>query len=544
MKIFRFPAPSVATLGNLAVFAALFVACAWLYGLQRETIGWADPGARRLVGAAICLAFYAAFCWRVVRRHVRRAQEALGERTPAAIEAAPLLVAFASQTGFAELIAVRTARSLREAGMPVRLESLARLDADDLAGVERALFIVSTYGEGDPPDLAAAFARRSMTRAVDLSRLQYGLLALGDREYVHFCGFGHALDTWLRRQQARRLFDLVEVDNGDEGALRHWQHQLGVISGATDQPDWTAPRYARWRLAARRLLNEGSSGGPCFHVELVPENAGDAHWQAGDVAEIGPRNAARDVEAVLAAANLAGSTLFEGETVRARLMRSQLPDAGAVAGRDWRAWIGELAPLAHREYSIASLPSDGAVHLLIRQWRRPDGRLGVGAGWLTEYAGVGESVDVRLRTNTNFHMPADARPLILVGNGTGIAGLRALLKARVAAGHRRNWLVFGERRAAADFLYGDEWRAWQEQGWLERLDLAFSRDQAERIYVQHRLAAAADTLRAWIDDGAAIYVCGSLAGMAPGVHAALVDAVGAERVERLVAEGRYRRDVY
>jgi sulfite reductase (NADPH) flavoprotein alpha-component len=404
--------------------------------------------------------------------------------------------------------------------------------------------VVSTYGEGDPPDLAAAFARRSMTREADLSGLQYGVLALGDREYVHFCGFGHALDRWLRHQRARPLFDLVEVDNGDEGALRHWQHQVGVISGATDQPDWAAPRYARWRLASRRLLNAGSAGGPCFHVELVPENPADARWQAGDVAEIGPRNAAVDVEALIAAANVAGSTLFEGETVRARLLRSRLPEPASIAGRDWRAWIGELAPLAHREYSIASLPADGAVHLVVRQWRRPDGRLGVGAGWLTEYAAIGDTVDLRLRMNTNFHMPADARPLVLVGNGTGIAGLRALLKARIAAGHRRNWLVFGERQAAVDFLYGDELRAWQAQGWLERLDLAFSRDQAERVYVQHRLAAAAGALRAWVDEGAAVYVCGSLAGMAPGVHAALVEALGAACVEQLAAEGRYRRDVY
>ncbi|HVK80300.1 MAG TPA: sulfite reductase flavoprotein subunit alpha, partial [Verrucomicrobiae bacterium] len=154
------------------------------------------------------------------------------------------------------------------------------------------------------------------------------------------------------------------------------------------------------------------------------------------------------------------------------------------------------------------------------------------------------TVDVRLRRNTNFHAPPDARPLILIGNGTGLAGLRALLKARIAAGHRRNWLLFGEREAAVDFLYGDELRAWQAQGWIERLDLAFSRDQAERVYVQHRLAQASGALRLWVDDGAAIYVCGSLAGMAPGVHAVLLDALGAGRIEQLVAAGRYRRDVY
>lgn len=541
MKKSRFSMPDAATFGNAAVLVALAAAFAWLALVQREAIVWTDPGARRLVGAALCVAIYAGLCWRGVRCRARREAQAALANAPAA--ANPILVAFASQTGFAEQLAVRTAQSLRAAGAAVRLESLAALNAEDLAGVERALFVVSTYGEGDPPDLAAAFARRSMSRDVPLPNLHYGLLALGDRDYVHFCGFGHALDRWLRHQGARPLFDLVEVDNGDAGALRHWQHQVGVLSGATDEADWAAPRYASWRLAERRLLNAGSRGGPCFHVALVPPDSADLQWDAGDVAEIGPRNAPADVDALLAAIGVAGSTLVEGETLRARLMRSRLPETAPTA-RDWRERVSALEPLAHREYSIASLPADGALHLVVRQWRRPDGRLGIGAGWLTEHVPVGGAVDVRLRKNTNFHAPPDARPMILVGNGTGLAGLRALIKARIAAGRRRNWLLFGEREAAVDFLYGDELRAWHARGDLERLDLAFSRDQAERVYVQHKLAQAGDALRAWVDDGAAIYVCGSLEGMAPGVHAVLVDTLGAERVEQLVAQGRYRRDVY
>lgn len=541
MKKSRFSMPDATTFGNAAVLVALAAVFTWLAFVQHEAIVWTDPGARRLVGAGLCIAIYAGLCWRGARRRAQREAQATLANAPAA--AKTILVAFASQTGFAEQLATRTAQSLRAAGAAVRLESLAALSAEDLVNVERALFVVSTYGEGDPPDLAAAFARRSMSRDVPLPNLHYGLLALGDRDYVHFCGFGHALDRWLRHQSARPLFDLVEVDNGDAGALRHWQHQVGVLSGATDAADWAAPRYAPWRLAERRLLNAGSRGGPCFHVALVPPNASDLQWEAGDVAEIGPRNAPAHVDAWLAAAGVAGSTLIEGETLRARLMRSRLPET-APASHDWRERVGALEPLAHREYSIASLPADGALHLLVRQWRRPDGRLGIGAGWLTEHVPPGGEVDVRLRRNTNFHAPADARPLILVGNGTGLAGLRALIKARIAAGRRRNWLLFGEREAAVDFLYGDELRAWQAQGFVERLDLAFSRDQAQRVYVQHRLAQASDTLRAWVDDGAAIYVCGSLEGMAPGVHAVLVEALGAERIEQLVADGRYRRDVY
>ena len=134
--------------------------------------------------------------------------------------------------------------------------------------------------------------------------------------------------------------------------------------------------------------------------------------------------------------------------------------------------------------------------------------------------------------------------MILIGNGTGIAGLRAHLKARVSADARRNWLLFGERSADRDFFFGDELLAWQAQGFIHRLDLAFSRDQEQRIYVQHKLEQAADPLREWVDEGAAIYVCGSLAGMAPAVDAVLRAVLGGAEVEAMLANGRYRRDVY
>jgi sulfite reductase (NADPH) flavoprotein alpha-component len=151
---------------------------------------------------------------------------------------------------------------------------------------------------------------------------------------------------------------------------------------------------------------------------------------------------------------------------------------------------------------------------------------------------------LRLRSNPNFHAPEPAKPMILIGNGTGIAGLRAHLKQRIAAGSQRNWLLFGERNSDRDFFYGDEILEWRNRGYIERLDLAFSRDQAESVYVQQKLLAAADPLREWAEAGASIYVCGSLAGMAPGVDGVLRQVLGDATVENMLTEGRYRRDVY
>jgi sulfite reductase (NADPH) flavoprotein alpha-component len=449
-----------------------------------------SPETRRLVAAGAVAGVYALFCAGIAVREALRAAAVRREAKALSQGAGePVLVAYASQTGFAEELANATAKALSEAGAPVTLRELSAVTAADLTG--RALFVVSTTGEGDAPDPARAFIRDVMKDALDLSGLRYGVLALGDSTYAEFCAFGRSLDAWLARNGAQPLFDHVEVDDGDPAALRHWQGQLSLLTGVTDAPDWSRPAYGCWTLAERTLLNPGSPGGEAWRIRLTPPDG--ETWEAGDILEVGPRN---DPE------------------------------------------------LPHREYSIASLPGDGAVELIVRLTHRSDGQLGLGSGWLCRLAEVGQTIDARVRTNRSFHAPDAKRPLILIGSGTGLAGLRAHLKARAALGVRWNWLVFGERTAAHDYFHRAEIQAWQASGLLDRVDLAFSRDQAERIYVQHRLRAAAETLRRWVANGAAIYVCGSLEGMSRDVHAALVEVLGGDVLERMTDEGRYRRDVY
>jgi sulfite reductase (NADPH) flavoprotein alpha-component len=513
------------------------------------------PEARRLWDAGLTVVVYLLFCLFIVlreagrRRAVRRAAEALAAGT-----GAPILIAHASQTGFAEELAAATARLLGDGGARVTLKSLAEVTAADLADTGRALFVVSTTGEGDAPDTARRFIRDVMGATPDLNGLSFGVLALGDSEYARFCAFGRALDAWLAHHGASPLFDRVEVDDGDPAALRHWQGQVGLLAGVTDAPDWTRPRYGRWRLAERRRLNPDGLGDAAFHIRLEPLD-GAAAWEAGDILEVGPRNDPAEVAALLGRLGLDpaapveaddGATLAEALSWR-RLPHDDTTPAAtpqALAQTQAQALVEALAPLPHREYSIASLPADGGVELLVRAMRRADGKLGLGSGWLTAHAAEGGEIAARVRTNRGFHAPDDDRPLVLIGNGTGLAGLRAHLKARAAVGRHRNWLVFGERTQAHDYFHRDEIEAWRASGVLERLDLAFSRDQARKVYVQHRLMQAADALRAWVADGAAIYVCGSLEGMSGDVHAALVSVLGAEAVERLSDEGRYRRDVY
>ncbi|UHQ22309.1 sulfite reductase flavoprotein subunit alpha [Lysobacter sp. 5GHs7-4] len=537
----------LSTIGNALVLLALAVLAYLLLRWQAEPVRWLAPDRQRLLWAAAGAGAYAAFVGAVAWARARRARAQALPRA-AADTAHEWLVAYASQTGHAEFLARRSWQALADSGIGADIALLGGLDGSALARYRQALFVVSTTGEGDAPDSAARFVRVAMGAPADLSGLRYGVLALGDREYEQYCSFGHRLDHWLRHAGAQPLFDLVEVDNGEPGALRHWQHHLGLLAGHTDLPDWSAPSYRPWRLSERALLNPDSVGGPAFHIALTPEDPAELQWQAGDIAEIGPRNGEADVAAWLAEAQQDGAAPVrigdEIDNLTARLRASRLPDAHAARTQSPQAIAEALQPLPHREYSIASLPDDGSLHLLVRQMRQPDGRLGSGSGWLTAHAAEQARIDLRIRRNPSFHAPPDARPMILIGNGTGIAGLRALLKTRIANGQTRNWLLFGERSAAHDFHYRNELQTWLSDGLIERIDLAFSRDGIERVYVQQRLREQSARLREWLDAGAAVYVCGSLEGMAPAVDAVLRETVGLEALEAMALDGRYRRDVY
>jgi sulfite reductase (NADPH) flavoprotein alpha-component len=223
--------------------------------------------------------------------------------------------------------------------------------------------------------------------------------------------------------------------------------------------------------------------------------------------------------------------------------------------------LGALEELQPRLYSIASSPAahPGEVHLtagVVRFERNGRARLGVASNFLGGRLAVGDRVRCFVQPAHGFRLPDDPqRPVIMIGPGTGIAPFRAFLEERRATkAPGKNWLFFGDQREACDFLYRDEIEAFQADGTLTRLDLAFSRDQAEKIYVQDRMRAAGAEFWAWLQAGAHVYVCGDASRMARDVDAALrdiaatqggMDAAAAKNfVQRLTADRRYQRDVY
>jgi sulfite reductase (NADPH) flavoprotein alpha-component len=445
----------------------------------------------RLVIAAVAMALYTLMCATIVKKErIKRHNTARFNRKDSTPH---WRIIYASQTGTAEEIARQTADTLQLAGVSIQLTTLSELDITTLSEAGRILFIVSTYGEGNSPDNAALFAKHLHT-TLSLGHLHYAALALGDRSYANFCGFGRELDGWLQAQGAQPLFPIVEADKCDPDAIEIWRHQLSHIAGTDDAPDWQGQAYDYWRLSARRLLNPGSQGNNVFHLEFEPVGGVPLPtWESGDLAQI------------------------------------QVPTGGGQP----------------REYSIASVPSDGCLHLLVRLHCHADNTPGASSSWLTQKMKIGDSVQLRVRQHERFRLGTNAiRPLILIGNGTGIAGLRGHLKSRLNKDVGCNWLIFGERNERCDSHYGKEIEAWYRTGFLEKLDLVFSRDQPERRYVQDRLFEVSEALRDWIAQGAAVYVCGSLHGMASGVDHALVSILGQHSLEELSLTGRYRRDVY
>ncbi|QXH50639.1 sulfite reductase flavoprotein subunit alpha [Pseudomonas fakonensis] len=478
------------------------------------------------------------------KRQVRAARGAVGAAGKAGDS---WLVGFASQSGLAEQLAWQSAGQLQAAGYPVQVRPLAELGEPELRQANRALFVVSTFGDGEAPDSARGFERKVIGQPWALQHLDYALLALGDRQYPHFCGFARRLQAWLAERGASSAFSPVEVDNADPAALQLWQQELAQLTGTQPVAAWQPPSFGNWTLASRELLNPGSQGQPVYLLGLRAQEP--ASWEAGDLVEILPLNGQPRIDAFLHGMALDAAAQVQvdglGETLGQALAGRQLPTRrDHLIGLHPQALVDALVPIGSREYSIASIASDGVLELIVRQERHPDGHLGLGSGWLTEYLPVQGCVSLRLRRNSGFHLPEGDAPLVLIGNGTGLAGLRSLLKARIAAGEQRNWLLFGERNRAHDLLCAAQLEGWLAKGELARLDLAFSRDQAEKVYVQDVLLQQAGELKRWVEDGACIYVCGSLHGMAAGVDAALQGMLGQAQVQQLIEDGRYRRDVY
>lgn len=448
------------------------------------------------------------------------------------------LIVFASQSGQAENFARHTAQQLKHVGQTVTVVDIQYLNVEQLLQANKVLWFVSTYGEGDAPDTARMAVKKIFSDpALDLAHQSYAILALGDKRYSNFCQFGQLLNHHLQQHQAQALFEIVCVDHLKQADLNLWTQHLEQLTQQQLMPVEQAQNWHSFILKNRVCLNNGSQGNPIYQIQLSYIEG--LTWSSGDILEVQCGNWLEDIQAFLQAQQktVNEDVLAALQFKNLRQIPEQLPN------ESFANWLQRFDDLAIREYSIASIPEQSILELVVRQEKTATG-LGLGSGWLTEHALLGQAIVANIRSNSVFHLKPIHKPLILIGNGTGIAGLVAHLSQRQQWGNQQNWLIFGERQQQFDHLYKDQIQLWQAQGLLPYVDYAFSRDQAEKIYVQHILQQKSEQLLSWIEAGAAIYVCGSLKGMAQEVDQTLFNILGTEQLEQLSIEGRYQRDIY
>jgi sulfite reductase (NADPH) flavoprotein alpha-component len=527
-------------------------------------------------------------------------------------------VLYGSETGNAEGVAHDLVAAVQGRGIDVSVTMLDDASPDELPGGGCVLVVTATNGDGDMPYNADRFWRAlAAESAPRLDGVPFSVLGLGDTGYFDFCEAAVDLDRRFEELGAARLRPLVKCDVDFEDEAERWTNEivkvLAALAGMGETvrpPEPTAGQPDRHRpcdatvLRSRRLTGPGSLQA-VRHLELSLEGAG-LSYAAGDSIGIMPSNDPALVDHLLEHLGGSGADEVDGRSLRevltsayeiSRPSRELVEEIGRraedddlvtlLAGDDRRAlheflWardvldllrlatrppltapelLGLLRPLAHRSYSISSSPlvSPGQLDITVATLRyRADGRDrgGVCSTHLADRITEGDRATVVLEPNEMFRPPADDDvPMIMIGPGTGVAPFRAFLHERRARGAcGGNWLFFGGRHRRCDLLYGDELTAMERDGLLDRLDLAFSRDQAEKIYVQTRMREQGKRLYGWLADGAHLYVCGDAENMAGDVdlalheivaeHGGLSDDEAADQVAALKRDRRYVRDVY
>ncbi len=548
--------------------------------------------------------------------------------TAAATKAAELTVLFGSESGNAEGLADQTVKAAIKAGFKAKAVSMGDIDPAKLKGVQNLLVIVSTWGEGDPPETAIDFYKDFMSdKAPRFEGTSYSVLGLGDTSYEHFCKMGIDFDARLEALGARRIYDRKDCDVDFDEDYATWQK--GVLAALSDLTDAATGSVAETAVVApaapivaysrknpfptklknRILLNGTGSAKETIHLEFDLEGSG-LTYEVGDALAVIPSNATDVVDSILQTTKLDGSsevTLKDGDstlrdalTHKLEITTATLPvlkrynefaqnaDLDAllqpenkqkfnkyVFGRELidiltdfpakeltaNGLVSILRKLPPRLYSIASSlkAHPDEVHLtvgVVRYNTNGRERKGVCSSYLADRMNEGDTAKVFMSPNKHFKIPDDPdTPLIMVGPGTGIAPFRAFIEERQAIGaNGKNWLFFGDQHYLTDFLYQTEWQGYLNDGILTKLDVAFSRDQANKVYVQDRMRENAAELYNWLQEGATFCVCGDASRMAHDVDKALHDIIAqegklseeaaAEYVKKFKADKRYLRDVY
>lgn len=537
-------------------------------------------------------------------------------------------VLYGSQTGNSIGLSKKLGKKLEEQGLQVTLSSMGDFKPNGLKKIENLLIVVSTHGEGEPPDNAIPFHEfLNSKRAPKLDGLRYSVLALGDTSYEFFCQTGKDFDKRLQELGGTALVPRVDCDVDFDEPAAAWMNDVlaalsstvatsgavtseaitAAVSGGESEFNRTNPFKAE--VLENLNLNGRGSDRETRHIELSLEGS-NLDYEPGDSLGVFPENHPRLVDeliatmgwnadervtvnkngdqvsvheallryyeitavtkpvaeqlAKLSSGNELTALLANDSEFRNVMNSSDLLDVVqdyALKGIPAAQFLAVLRKIPARLYSIASSSKSfpDEVHLTVRTVRyeaRGRQRYGVCSVHLAERVEAGDTLPVYIQHNPNFKLPENPdTPIIMVGPGTGVAPFRAFLGEREETGAEgKTWLFYGDQHFATDFLYQTEWQRWLKDGVLTKMDVAFSRDTEQKVYVQHRMLEHSKELYQWLQEGASVYICGDEKKMAHDVHAALITILqqegglsseqAAEYMTRLQQEKRYQRDVY
>ena len=513
-----------------------------------------------------------------------------------------ITIVYGTETGNSKRLATDFAAKAKQHHVHAKVVGMDQYRLTDLTKEEYLLAVVSTHGEGEPPAAAKKFYDHIHNNGFKLDKLKYGVLALGDTSYPLFCKTGEDVDLQLNKLGANRFVPLQKCDlEYDDEASNWFNTVLKNLNNKQSEATTVTPvalpaakkgkqNYTGKVLAAINLNDKGSNK-ETYHIEIEAEGL---EYQCGDSIGIIAENDSQVVTDIIATTNIDGNKTLEFKkekfTIYELLKRKiniihlterLVKQYATVTGHsipDGRADLLELVKkypvkntaqfeeilislnaVSPRLYTIASSPAahEGEVHIVVVKDTysiNDKKRFGLCSDYLSKLK-LNSSQQFFVQPNKRFRLPAENKDIIMVGPGTGIAAFRSFLAERDAtSASGRNWLFFGEQHFASDFLYQTEIQNWFETGVLNKINLAFSRDQQEKIYVQHKMREHGAELYEWLNGGASFFVCGKKHPMSIDVENTLLQIIeqhgnktaeeAKKYLEHLEEEGRYEKDVY
>jgi sulfite reductase (NADPH) flavoprotein alpha-component len=513
-----------------------------------------------------------------------------------------ITIAYGTETGNSKKLATEFAAKAKKQGIHAKVQSLDQYRLNDLSKEEYFLTIISTHGDGEPPAAAKKFYDHVHQNGFKLDKLKYSVLALGDTSYPLFCKTGEDVDEQLNKLGGKRIAPLQKCDVDFSQDAEEWF--LQVFDALSSNPDSGSPavsKVAPKKTTGKKIytgtllshinLNDKGSNKETYHIEI---NAEDVVYQPGDSIGIVPMNDMAIVEKIISLTGIDETTsidykdelvsvskllyeklniIFLPERVvkhYASIVEQNIPATRidlfdllkiypVKDETQFLEVVKILEPITPRLYSIASSPEahSGEVHITVAKNSfkvNDELKFGLASDFLS-HLNAENQLNFYVHPNNQFRLPAEDKNIIMIGPGTGIAPFRSFIAERDALGATgKSWLFFGEQHFTTDFLYQTEFQNWFETGSLTKVSLAFSRDQPEKIYVQHKMLQHGAEFFEWLQAESYVYVCGTKDPMSVDVENTLLQIIeqfgerskeeAIKYLDAMKEDGRYVKDVY